>query len=75
MEHHEGDSGPPTNAAETKSRPKLFQLRVWDDKRFALKFKNLDSETFRYAHELVTEFPERRFNRDLKAWLIPWAGR
>lgn len=67
-----GDNGSGKPLTETAGPKRLFQLKVWDDRRFALQFYSLDSETFRYAHELVTEFPERRFNRDLKCWLIPW---
>ncbi len=56
-----------------REKKKLFRLRVFDDRRFALKFCNLDAETLRYAHELVSGFPDRKYDRYLESWLIPWS--
>lgn len=67
---------PDLSIAETAARrtgKKLFTLRVFDDRRFALTFEKLDAETFRYAHELVSAFPDRKFNRALQVWLVPWS--
>ena len=53
-------------------RTKLFKLSIYDEKNFVLSFYSLDADTYRYAHDLVAGFPERRYRKSLSAWIIPF---
>jgi SNF2 family DNA or RNA helicase len=50
----------------------LFQLHTWDDKTFILRAeKNMDASTYTFFHSRIMGLPERRYSRQLEAWMIP----
>ena len=49
----------------------LFQIHVWDEKTLIIKCNEMDSEEYASFHSRMMGFPERRFSRQLEAWLVP----
>ena len=52
----------------------LFRLSVFDERQFALTFCKLDSVTYDLTLERIRGFPERKWRRELKCWLVPFSA-
>ena len=50
-----------------------FKLSVFDDKQFALSFKSLTAQEWNYVLEKVRLFPERKYDRDIECWYVPFS--
>ena len=60
-----------TKQQATETSKILFQLHAWDEKTFILKPNEMDATTYSWFHARITGIPERRFSRQLEAWLVP----
>lgn len=57
---------------EVRENKELFQLHTWDDKTFVLRpEKNMDAATYSYFHTRIMGLPERKYSRQLEAWMVP----
>lgn len=60
------------HSAKKIKEKEIFQLHTWDDKTFILRAEdNMDALTYTHFHSRIMGLPERRYSRQLEAWMIP----